>query len=150
MKARRHMRILEIIRQEPIGTQEELAEKLKKEGIVVTQATISRDIKELKLAKVSLGDGRYRYLPPSEASGSAHRERLLRILRECVLSWNFSENLVVIETVPATAQGVAEALDLLRFEEVIGTLAGERTVFAVIKPKEAVERFLSSLKELIG
>lgn len=144
------MRILEIIRQEPIGTQEELAERLRREGIVVTQATISRDIKELKLAKVSLGDGRYRYLPPGEASGSAHRERLLRILRECVLAWNFSENIAVLETVPATAQGVAEALDLLHFEEVIGTLAGERTVFVVVKPKEAMERFLSSLKELLG
>ncbi len=149
-KSRRQVRIMQIIRHEVISTQEELVERLRSQGIEVTQATVSRDIKEMKLVKVPVGDGRYRYALPEEPGSGAYAERLLRILRESVTGYDASENMVVIHTLPATAQSVAEAIDLLRAEEVIGTLAGERTVFIVVRPKEAVERFLARLGDLLG
>lgn len=149
-KSRRQMRIMEIIREEVIGTQEELAERLRREGIDVTQATVSRDIKEMQLVKVPTGDGRYRYTLPEDRPGAPHLERLMRILKESVTGYDHSENIVVINTLPATAQSVAEAIDMLRMEEVIGTLAGERTVFVVIRPKEAVPRFAERLREILG
>ncbi len=144
------MRIMEIIRAEVISTQEELARRLQKEGINVTQATVSRDIKEMQLIKTPTGDGRYRYALPDERGGGPHADRLIRMLRESVISYDYSENLIVINTLPATAASVAEAIDLLNADEVIGTLAGERTVFVVIRPKDAAPRFLERLKNLVG
>lgn len=150
MKARRQMRIMEIIRAEAISTQEELARRLQKEGIHVTQATVSRDIKEMQLLKIPTGDGRYRYALPDDRGGGSHADRLVRMLREAVISYDAGENLIVINTLPATAPSVAEAIDLLNAEEVLGTLAGERTVFVAIRSKEAAPRFLERLKGLIG
>lgn len=150
MKARRQLRIMEIIRNEEVSTQEELARRLRQEGIAVTQATVSRDIKEMQLVKVPTGDGRYRYALPEDRGSGAYADRLLRMLRESVISYDCSENLVVVNTLPATAASVAEAIDLLHAEEVIGTLAGERTVFVAIKPKEAAPRFLERLRGLLG
>jgi transcriptional regulator of arginine metabolism len=149
VKARRQSRILEIAREQVIETQEDLAARLQREGFAVTQATVSRDIKELKLAKVPTGDGRYRYAPADEAP-APQGERMLRLFRDCVTGYDASENIVVISTLAATAAGVAEAVDGLRAPEVIGTLAGERTVFVVIKPKRAVPRFLGRLDEILG
>jgi transcriptional regulator of arginine metabolism len=150
VKARRQARILEIVRQEIIETQEELARRLEQAGFPVTQATVSRDIKELKLARVRTGDGRYRYAPPEEPAAGVARDRMLRLFRECVTDFDSSENIVVLSTLPATAEGVAEAIDNLRLPEVIGTLAGERTVFVVIKPKRAVAGFLARLRQMLG
>lgn len=150
LKTRRQMRIVEIVRNELVSTQEELAERLRREGITVTQATVSRDIKELQLVKVPTGDGRYRYALPEDRQPGAYSDRLLRILRECVTGYDHSENIVVIHTLAATAPGVAEALDSLNAGEIIGTLAGERTVFVVVRPKEAVVRFLDRLAGLLG
>lgn len=149
IKTRRQMRIVDIIRTEPVSTQEELAERLRREGIRVTQATVSRDIKELQLVKVPAGDGRYRYALPEERQAGAYAERLLRILSECVTGYDYSENIVVVSTLPATAPTVAEAIDSLSAEEVIGTLSGERTVFVVVRPKEAVHRFIERLAGLL-
>ncbi len=150
LKSRRQLRIVDIIKTQEISTQEDLADRLRREGINVTQATVSRDIKEMHLVKVPTGDGRYRYALPEEKTNGPHSERLLRILRECVISHDASENIVVIHTLSATAQSVAEAIDNLKAEEVIGTLAGERTVFVVIKPKEMVKGFLERLRQLLG
>ncbi len=150
MKARRQSRIVAIVRGELVETQEDLATHLQREGFPVTQATVSRDIKELKLVKVPTGDGRYRYAPADEAAASPRGERMLRLFRECVTGWDASENIVVINTLAATAAGVAEAVDGLRAPEVIGTLGGERTVFVVIKPKQAVTRFLQRLEDILG
>ncbi len=150
LKTRRQMRIVEIVKNELVATQEDLAERLRREGINVTQATVSRDIKELQLVKVPTGDGRYRYAVPDDRQPGAHSERLLRILRECVTGYDHSENMVVIHTLAATAPSVAEAVDSINAEEVIGTLAGERTVFIVVRPKEAVPRFLDRLARLLS
>lgn len=150
MKARRQMKILEIIRNEVIETQEELAEELRKDGIDVTQATVSRDIKELNLIKVPAGDGRYKYSLPEEQILGNQSERMLRIFRECVINIDYSDNMVVVGTMSATADGVAEFIDGLRWKEIIGTLAGERVVFVVVKPAEAspavMERFRGLLR----
>lgn len=148
LKSRRQKLITEILRDRVVETQEELAELLRQEGISVTQATVSRDIKEMHLIKIPNGDGRYRYALPEEGVPGGFGEHLLRLLRECVVRTDWSENIVVIHTLPATAAGVAEALDSLDAEEVIGTLAGERTVFVVVRPKEAVPRFLGRLRQL--
>lgn len=144
------MRIMEIIRREMVSTQEELATRLREEGINVTQATVSRDIKEMQLIKSPTGDGRYRYALPEDRGPGPNGERLLRILRESVISYDYSENIVVINTLPATAASVAEAVDLLNAEEVVGTLAGERTVFVVVRPKEVAGRFVERMKNLVG
>lgn len=149
MKARRQSRILELVREHLIETQEDLAARLHREGFPVTQATVSRDVKELKLAKVPVGDGRSRYAASGEAP-PPQGERMLRLFRDCVTGYDASENVVVINTIAATASGVAEAVDGLRAPEVIGTLAGERTVFVVIKPKRAVPGFLGRLDDILG
>ncbi len=149
MKARRQMKILEIIQSTDIETQEELAEALRHEGIDVTQATVSRDIKELKLVKVPSGDGRYAYSQPENQLKNIQTERMLRLFQDCIISMDYSEQLVVINTLAATAQGVAEAIDGLRWPEVLGTLAGERTVFAVVKPSEAAPKVITRLERLM-
>lgn len=148
-KARRQTRILELVAQRPIDTQEDLATHLQAEGFPVTQATVSRDIRELRLVKVPLGDGRQRYAPAeTPAAAPALGERLMRLFAECVTGCDASENIVVLSTLAGTAQGVAEAVDALRAPEVIGTLAGERTVFVVVKPKRAVPRFVELVRRL--
>lgn len=148
-KHRRQARIMDLIKNNIVGTQEELADLLRGEGIQVTQATVSRDIKEMQMVKAPTGDGRYRYAMPEERAGPPS-ERLLRVLRESVVQFDAGENIVVIQTLAATAQSVAEAIDMLHFDEAIGTLAGERTVFVVIRYKNSVPRFLDRLRELLG
>lgn len=148
-KHRRQARIVDLIKNNLVSTQEELANLLRSEGIQITQATVSRDIKELQLVKVPTGDGRYRYAVPEERSGPP-AERFLRVLRESVVRFDASENIIVIHTLAATAQSVAEAIDMLRLDGVIGTLAGERTVFVVIREKDSVPRFLDRLRQLLG
>lgn len=150
MKARRHMKIQGLIAKEPIHTQEELAEKLREEGFDVTQATVSRDIKELGLIKVPTSDDEYRYAIPGEKHPSNLHERMKRMLRETVVSINDSENLVLIRTIPGNAHALASILDNSNWEEVIGTVAGDDTILLVVKPKEAVPEVLARLSRLLG
>ncbi|MHB9146068.1 MAG: arginine repressor [Symbiobacteriia bacterium] len=150
MKARRQMKIIELIRDDLIDTQEDLAQRLRAAGIQVTQATVSRDIKELQLLKVPTGDGRYRYAQPEEGTLTVQSERMLRIFRECILGVEHSGAMLVLTTLPATAPGVAEAVDGLRWREIIGTLAGERNVFVVVKPLEAAPVVAERLRGLMA
>lgn len=149
MKARRHMKIQELISKEPVHTQEELAEKLREAGFDVTQATVSRDIKELGLIKIPTSDDEYRYAIPGEKHPSNLHERLKRMLRETVVSINDSENLVLIRTIPGNAHALASLLDNSNWEEVIGTVAGDDTILLVIKPKEAVSAVLERINQLL-
>lgn len=146
-KARRQARILELVGSGAVDTQGDLRTRLEDEGFAVTQTTVSRDIRELRLVKVPTPAGGHRY-----ARGEAGlSERMARhLFRECVTGIDHSENLVVLSTLPGTAQSIAEALDGLRAPEVIGTLSGERTVFVVIKPKDAVAGFLARLDSFRG
>ncbi|MBQ8161268.1 MAG: arginine repressor [Clostridia bacterium] len=143
-KVIRHQTILEIIQKEVIETQEELADALKKREIRVTQATVSRDIKELQLTKMIDAQGNYRYVPPGTA-GTSLSKRLIHFLVETVISVECAENLVVIKTISGSANVVAEAIDNLEWKEIVGTIAGDNTLFvATRKPQDAqnvAERF---------
>ena len=149
MKARRQMKILEIIRERPVETQEELAQELRKLGISVTQATISRDIKDLNLIKVPTGDGRQRYAFPQDQVMAAHSERLRRVLQESVLDLDVSENLIVVKCLSGAAPAVGEALDNLRWQEIVGTVAGDNTVLVVIRGRERAQSIMERLRQLI-
>jgi len=148
VKARRQAKILELVRTRVIETQEELAAALAAEGIPVTQATISRDIKELQLNKVPTPDGRYRYALPEEPGAGAWDKRR-RIFREAVLTIDHSGNIVVVKSLPGTAQGVAAAIDHLNWPEMIGSVAGDDTVMVVVKPAEAAAEVAERLKGLM-
>jgi len=148
VKARRQAKILELIKHGMIETQEELAEALGQHGIPVTQATVSRDIKELQLTKVPSGTGRYRYALPDESpAGSWDKRR--RIFQESVLEVDWSGNIIVVKSLPGTAPGVGSALDHLGWPEMIGSVAGDDTVIVIIKPVSATEEVAERIKGLM-
>jgi transcriptional regulator of arginine metabolism len=149
MKARRHAKILELIRSNILETQEELVEALSRHGIPVTQATISRDIKELQLTKIPVGDGGYRYsLPEEQPAGSLDKRR--RLFRDSVLGVDFSDNLIVVRALPGTAPGVASAIDHFNWPEMIGSVAGDDTVLVICKPASASVLVVDRLKDLMS
>ena len=136
MKARRHQRILDIVRSKPIQTQEDLSTELAREGMSVTQATISRDIKELRLIKAPVGDGSYRYTVPVDRNIEDINRRIERVFREAVISVEDSDNIVVIKTLEGAAQAIGAIVDDLDWPEVVGSLAGDDTIFVVVKPAD--------------
>lgn len=148
MKAIRHARIKDIIENTVVETQEELAESLRKQNIEVTQATVSRDIKELMLIKIPTGDGRYRYAYPLEKNIVFSKNRMARMFQDSVIGLNYSENIIVIKTLPGTANAVASTLDYAKWPEIIGTVAGDDNILVVIKPIEAVSQILRKLELL--
>ena len=150
MKATRHARIREIIEHNVIETQEDLAMALKKQHIVVTQATVSRDIKELMLIKVPTGDGRYRYAYPTDKELIYSKNRMLNLFRDSVISLNYSENIIVVKTLPGAANAVASTLDYAKWPEIIGTVAGDDNILVVIKPISAVEDIMRRLRDMLG
>ncbi len=150
MKARRHALILAIIKEKPIRTQEELGEALKNWGVEVTQATLSRDIKELGLIKVPTTDGYYRYILPGDKILPEVMKRAKRMFADTVLSIDFTENLIIVKTTSGTAQGVAAVLDELAWKEVVGTIAGDDSILVVVRNKEQVEDVLNRLYKLRG
>lgn len=139
MKTHRQARVKEIVERMVIRTQDELADALRSEGIDVTQATVSRDIKEMMLVKVPTGDGSYRYAFPSDHAVTVSVARLEKTFQDSVLSVNSSGNIIVLRTLPGTAQAVAYVLDNVRWAEIIGTVAGDDTIFLVVKPDKAVD-----------
>jgi len=139
MKNHRQSRVKEIVERLVIRTQDELADALRSEGIDVTQATVSRDIKEMLLVKVPTGDGSYRYAFPSNNNVTVSVARLEKTFQDSVLSVNCSGNIIVLRTLPGTAQAVAYVLDNVRWPEIIGTVAGDDTIFLVVKPEKVVE-----------
>ncbi|HHY31838.1 MAG TPA: arginine repressor [Firmicutes bacterium] len=148
MKAKRHARVLKIIRDKVVETQEDLARELRKEGFKVTQATVSRDIKELRITKLPTSDGRYRYGLPHERSQEEAQRRLERLFADSVVAVDFSENLVVIKTLTGNAHAVAAAIDEADFKEIVGTIAGDDTILAVVRPKSAVPELLGRFNRL--
>ncbi len=148
MKYRRQKKILELIQQRVISTQDELAEILRQEGVNVTQATVSRDIKELGLIKVLVDNDIYRYALPLEQS-NVSESRLKFMLQKFVLNWQASENLIVIKTPPGNAQAVASVIDNAQWAEVIGTIAGDDTLLLVIKTREDVPKVLKRITTYI-
>ncbi|MBQ7655170.1 MAG: arginine repressor [Clostridia bacterium] len=149
MKNARQTAILSIIEQNDIETQEELASKLREMGIDVTQATVSRDIKELRLLKVLSGTGGYKYATADKAEHGLS-ERFVRMFKDSVLSVASAGNIVVLKTLSGSANVAGEAIDSMRLPEILGTMAGDNTVFAVVQNEavaaDAVNRFREMLK----
>ncbi len=136
MKHNRHIKILSIIQERDIRTQEELAQALIDEGFNVTQATVSRDIKDLKLIKETNEEGVSRYTS-GRSSSEVISERLITVLRQSYVSSNTAQNILVVKTLPGMAQAAASAIDAYDFKDLVGTIAGDDTLFIATKNNEA-------------
>lgn len=148
MKSARHSLILEIIEEKDIETQEELAEELTRRGVKVTQATVSRDIKELRLLKVLADHGGYKY-ETVERAEKGMNDRFIRILSESVISVEAVNNLIVVKTLSASASAACEAIDSMKWNEVLGTIAGDNTLLIIARSEEAVESLMNRFNTLI-
>lgn len=149
MKAQRQAKIVEIISNANVETQEQVLQALTDQGFSSTQATISRDIKELRIVKELTSLGTYRYCVPEKDAPPALSDRLNNIFRECVISVDYAENLVVIHTLPGMANAAASALDAMRSGAVLGTLAGDDTVVIVMREGHAAAAFSGEIKAVI-
>lgn len=149
MKHSRQEKILQIINENTVETQEQLIEKLEEAGFNVTQATVSRDVRELKLTKISCGFGVYKYVVSNRDSHS-HSAKFLNMLKEMVTGVDHAGNLVVVKTYPGMAQAAAAALDSMEYPEIIGSIAGDDTVMLVIRSAEATRAFSLELQGLIN
>ena len=149
MKSARHNLILEIIETMDIETQEELAEELKRRGVRVTQATVSRDIKELRLLKVLSENGGYKYATVERAEKGMN-DRFARILAESIVNIESVNNLVVINTLSASANAAGEAIDSMKWSEVLGTIAGDNTLLIIARSDEAVSTLVDRLRALLN
>ena len=148
MKNYRHQKIMEIIRQTEVETQEELAGLLKKAGFDVTQATVSRDIRQLNLRKIPLPSGKQCYAP-SSARESFDRDRLVGILRAGFVSMEPASNILVIKTVSGMAMAVAAAIDGLCIPKMVGCIAGDDTIMCAIRTGDDVERVCAVIGDLL-
>lgn len=149
MKSARHNLILEIIENKDIETQEELAEELKNRGVRVTQATVSRDIKELRLLKVLSEHGGYKYATVERAEKGMN-DRFGRILAESIVNIESVNNLIVVNTLSASAGAAGEAIDSMKWSEVLGTIAGDNTLLIIARSNEAVETLMARLNALVN
>ena len=147
-KYTRQTKILELISKSEVETQEELADGLKAMGIDVTQATISRDIKELRLVKVMSKSGKYKYATIGQSQEGV-TDRLYKIFENSVISIDNAMNIIIIKTIPGAAQICASAIDYMGVDEIVGTLAGDDNVFVAIRTLEDVENVLQEFKKNI-
>ena len=148
MKTKRQTKILELIQKHDIETQEELSAYLTKDGYQVTQATVSRDIRELKLTKIAMDNGRQRYAVLSDAD-TGMAERLVRVLREGVVSMDYAGNILVIKTVSGMASAVGAAVDAIKLSEIIGSIAGDDTLMCVIRTEEDAVNIMNKLRKIV-
>ena len=149
MKNDRQAMILEIISQENIETQEQLLSRLQARGINSTQATISRDIKQMHLIKQPAGQGVYRYAVSDNRNRLNFAEKLRTIFRESITSIAYAQNIVVIKTMPGLASAACSALDNMELPYVVGSLAGDDTAFLLMKDTESAEAFCEEIKEML-
>ncbi len=147
-KYSRHARILDIVETYEIETQEELSERLKQEGIEVTQATVSRDIRELRLVKVLSKTGKYKYAPMGH-NQEGTTERLIKIFKNSIISINVAGHLLVIKTLSGAAQISASAIDSLGMEEIVGTIAGDDTVFVAISNIDKISDIVDMFNNIL-
>lgn len=150
MKSQRQAKILEIISTRNVETQEQLLEALQQEGFRGTQATISRDIKELRIVKELTSLGTYRYSTAVSEIDSSFTNRLNTIFRECVVKFDYAQNIIVIRTLPGLASAAGSAIDAMNMNAVVGTLAGDDTVMVVMRDNNAAAIFCGEIKSLIG
>ncbi|MBS6643254.1 MAG: arginine repressor [Clostridiaceae bacterium] len=148
MKVERHSMIVELIGKYEIETQEELAEYLNQRGFNVTQATVSRDIRELKLTKVQAGNGKQRYVVLQNQETPS--DKYIRILRDGFLSMDMAQNMLVIKTVSGMAMAVAAALDAIHFHEIVGCIAGDDTIMCAVRSVDDTILVMDKIKKLIA
>jgi transcriptional regulator of arginine metabolism len=150
MKFKRQAAIVDLIGKQEIKTQEELSEKLKEHGFTATQATISRDIKELQLVKVASESGGYCYSTPDSGGGSLHLPRLKNIFRECVIKVDRAQNLVVVKTLVGMANAAAAAIDAMKIDTIVGTLAGDDTILIIMRTNDEAEHLCRLVADLLA
>lgn len=148
MKKIRHRKIVEIIDTHDVETQEELAGYLKEAGFAVTQATVSRDIRELNLSKVPAGNGRQKYVVLKQ-DDSHLGDKYIRVLRDGFVSMDMAQNILVVKTVSGMAMAVAAALDALRFAEIVGCIAGDDTIMVAVRTVEETRTLMDKIHVMI-
>jgi transcriptional regulator of arginine metabolism len=148
MKKSRHQKIKELVEQYEIETQEELAEKLKEAGYTVTQATVSRDIRELKLSKISTGDGKQKY---TLFLHNDHflSDKYIRVLRDGFVSMDKAQNILVVKTVSGMAMAVAAAIDAMKLKEIVGSIAGDDTIMMALRTAADVEIVMEKIRSVL-
>ena len=150
MKIQRQAKIMEIISTRDIETQEQLLQALEAEGFASTQATISRDIKELRVVKELTSFGTYRYAASAKDGSGTFSARLNTIFRECITSYDYAENIIVLKTMPGLASAAASAVDVMNMSVVVGTIAGDDTVLIVTRDVNAAAMFCAEIKNLLS
>ena len=149
MKTRRHAKILELIREQDIDTQEELLKNLRDCGFDVTQATVSRDIRQMKLSKQVTEDGRQKYVY-STADSDVMQDKYVSVLKAGFVRMDLAQNLLVIKTVSGMAMALATAIDAIEMPEIIGCIAGDDTIFVAIKSSEEAQMVMEKFKEMLA
>lgn len=149
MKIERHSKIVELIGKYDIETQEELAEKLNEAGFRVTQATVSRDIRELKLTKVAVDGGRQKYVVLHKSESNLN-DKYIRILRDGFMSMDMAQNILVVKTVPGMAMAVAAALDALHFHEIVGCIAGDDAIMCAVRSVDDTIIVMEKLRRVMS
>lgn len=148
MKTKRQTKMLELIKKHDIETQEELSDYLQKEGYQVTQATVSRDIRELKLTKVAMSNGRQKYATLTEANEDLS-EKYTRVFRDAFVSMDMAQNILVIKTVSGMAMAVAAAIDAMHLHEIVGCIAGDDTIMCAVRSVDDTIAVMSRLRKLV-
>ena len=147
MKVSRHAKIIELIAQHDIETQEELAEYLNREGFKVTQATVSRDIRDLRLTKVAVDGSRQKYVVLAPEKDEMN-EKYIRVLRDGYISMDMAQNILVIKTVSGMAMSVAAAVDAMKWKEVVGCIAGDDTIMCAIRSVQDTEHVMDKIRKI--
>ncbi len=150
MKTQRQAKILEIVATRDVETQEQLLQELQDAGFYSTQATISRDIKELRIVKDLTNFGTYRYTTSTKEVKGTFSTRLNTIFRECVTGFDYAQNIVVIHTLPGLASAAGSAVDAMNMNFILGTLAGDDTVMIVMRDTNSAAAFCSEIKNLLN
>lgn len=150
MKTQRQAKIMEIITNRNIETQEQLLDALEETGFHSTQATISRDIKELRIIKELTHFGTYRYTTSAKEVSGTFSSKLNTIFRECITGYDYAQNLIIIKTIPGLAGAAGSAIDAMNMSVVVGTLAGDDTVLLVMRDTNAAAAFCGEIKNLLS
>lgn len=148
MKTSRQSKIIDIIQKYDVETQEELSEYLVKEGYSVTQATVSRDIRELKLTKISMNNGRQKYAVLSDTSEDLS-DKYVRVLKEGFVSMEMAQNILVIKTVSGMAGAVCAAIDAMKINEIVGSIAGDDTIMCAIRTVDETLALMKKIRKII-
>lgn len=148
MKTKRQAKILELIQKNDIETQEELSDYLEREGYQVTQATVSRDIRELKLTKMAMSSGKQKYIALVE-TGEDLSEKYTRVFKDGFMAMDMAQNILVIKTVPGMAMAAAAALDAMHLHEIVGSIAGDDTIMCAIRSVEDTIAVMNRLRKIV-